>query len=210
MEMTQLPLIALYNYDPSILDGLTAPEVSELDSSLQYIDNIDPLTTEELHALLLAEIGELTPFYTDPQLLRSMIEVWAKAQRPVWIRLWQTSLFKYNPIWNKDGVFTEEVDRSGNNSGSSSTQYGRTDAHNVTGYDTNSYSPDTQDVAGGTDRGNSSGNYTDKEKRTRTEQGNIGVTTTQQMIREERDIAGFTVYSRIIEDFKHRFMVMLY
>lgn len=210
MEMTQLPLIALYNYDPTILDGLTAPEVSELDSSLSYIDNINPLTTDELHALLLAEIGELTPFYTDPVLLRSMVEVWAKAQRPIWIRLWQTSLYKYNPIWNKDGVFTEEVDRSGDNSGSSSTKYGRTDAHNVTGYDTNSYSPDTQDVAGGTDTGSISGKYTDKEKRTRTEQGNIGIVTTQQMIREERDIAGFTVYARIIEDFKHRFMLMLY
>lgn len=214
----QLPLIALYNYDNTILDGLKALEKSELDPSLEYVQNVPELSTDELHALLLAEIGEMTVFYSKPDLLKSMITIWAKAERPNWIKLWQTTLYKYNPIWNKDGEYTESVKRAGKNSGrnenSSATTYGRSNAHNVTGYDTNTYSPDTQDVESGTDSnrggGTASGEYEDSETTIRTERGNIGVVTTQAMLREEREAAVFNVYDHIIEAFKKRFCIMLY
>lgn len=216
--MIQMPLIALYNYDNTILDGLQAPHRSELDPSLEYVQNIPELSTDELHELLLAEIGELTVFYSRPDLLKSMITTWAKAERPNWIKLWQTTLFKYNPIWNKDGEYTESVKRAGGNSSrnenSSATTYGRSDAHNVTGYDTNAYSPDTQDVTSGTDSnrggGTASAEYNDTETRTRTERGNIGIVTTQTMLKEEREAAVFNIYSHIIEAFKKRFCIMLY
>ena len=40
--------------------------------------------------------------------------------------------------------------------------------------------------------------------------GNIGVTTTQKLIREQRDIEVFNLYDIIIEDFKMRFCVLVY
>ena len=40
--------------------------------------------------------------------------------------------------------------------------------------------------------------------------GNIGVTTTQQLIREQRNIDLFNLYDIIIEDFKMRFCVLIY
>lgn len=40
--------------------------------------------------------------------------------------------------------------------------------------------------------------------------GNIGVTTTQEMIRQEREIDLFNVYDIIIEDFKMRFCILVY
>ena len=40
--------------------------------------------------------------------------------------------------------------------------------------------------------------------------GNIGVTTTQKLIKEERSIDLFNVYDIIIEDFKMRFCIMVY
>ncbi len=48
--------------------------------------------------------------------------------------------------------------------------------------------------------------YTDTD----IEQGNIGVTTTQQMIQAERDLVRFNIYDLIIEDFKQRFCVLIY
>ena len=204
--MIQIPLIALYNYDNTILDGLQALNRSELDPALEYVQNIPELSTNELHELLLAEIGELTVFYSKPELLKSMITTWAKAERPNWIKLWQTSLYRYNPIWNKDGSYTET--RSGSNSGNGSTTYGRTDTENVTGFDTNIFSPNSQNVAGGTDRSTSGGTYS--ETLTRKESGNIGVTTTQQMLKEERESALFNIYDHIIEAFKKRFCLMIY
>lgn len=40
--------------------------------------------------------------------------------------------------------------------------------------------------------------------------GNIGVTTTQKLIREQRDIERFNLYDIIIEDFKMRFCILIY
>ena len=40
--------------------------------------------------------------------------------------------------------------------------------------------------------------------------GNIGVTTTQKLIREQRDIELFNLYDIIIEDFKMRFCILIY
>lgn len=40
--------------------------------------------------------------------------------------------------------------------------------------------------------------------------GNIGVTSTQQMIREQRSIELFNLYDIIIEDFKMRFCILIY
>ena len=40
--------------------------------------------------------------------------------------------------------------------------------------------------------------------------GNIGVTTTQKLIREQRDIDLFNLYDIIIQDFKMRFCILIY
>ena len=40
--------------------------------------------------------------------------------------------------------------------------------------------------------------------------GNIGVTSTQQMIKEQREIELFNIYDMIIEDFKMRFCILIY
>lgn len=56
----------------------------------------------------------------------------------------------------------------------------------------------------GTDTGTVETEYTDLE------QGNIGVTTTQQMIQAERDLVRFNIYDLIIDDFKQRFCVLIY
>lgn len=42
------------------------------------------------------------------------------------------------------------------------------------------------------------------------EQGNIGVTTTQQMIEAERELVRFNIYDVIIESFKQRFCLLIY
>lgn len=56
----------------------------------------------------------------------------------------------------------------------------------------------------GTDTGTVDTIYTD------TEQGNIGVTTTQQMIEAERELVRFNIYDVIIESFKQRFCLLIY
>ena len=40
--------------------------------------------------------------------------------------------------------------------------------------------------------------------------GNIGITTTQKLIREEREVDLFNLYDIIIEEFKMRFCILVY
>lgn len=210
MTGVSLPLIALYNYDDTILDGLKVPTDADLDPSLEYVENKPQLSDQDLRDLLLATIGEMTPVYSRPDIFKAQVDVWARTHKPEWTKLWQSTIYKYNPIWNKDGSYTEEREVSGKSSGNTTNTYGRTDTNSVTGFDTNAFSPNTQDVVGGQDKSANSGDYTTKEKLTRREAGNIGVTTTMQMVREERDIAVFNIYDYIIEAFKQRFCILIY
>ena len=56
---------------------------------------------------------------------------------------------------------------------------------------------------------NSSGASTDVKRSARM-WGNVGVTTTQQMIEEERRVSEFNISDYIIESFKLRFCLLIY
>lgn len=230
MRGAMLSILALYKYDPTIFDGLTLPDVSELNPSAELIEPIEPLDKNLLIGNILSELAELSLVYTDPDTLRPMIEIWSRLSHRVWLQLWETLLYKYNPIWNKDGKITEtrELTKDGteagtqddNTSSSSQSSYNSTLSNNVTGYDTNSYSPNTQDVGNGSNSASASGSldrdtssqyhHDEEENYTRIEQGNIGVTTTQQMLKEQREVVEFNIYHYITESFKERFCVMVY
>lgn len=122
---------------------------------------------------------------------------------------------------DQDTTDTGTVSRSGSSSGSTE--------HQVTGYDTNTYSPDTRDLTSGsaseTTTNNLAGSNDATETRNlagtsdesgtssdifdRTEKGNIGVTTTQQMIKEQREIA-MSFYDFVVQEFKKEFCVMIW
>ena len=248
------PLIAIYNQDNTVLDGLKVPKKTELPEDIEYIDPIPELSDSTLKNQLLFSLGELCPLYTDPDILKQMIKIFNDVYHSNFLTLWQTTLYKFNPIWNKDGTYTETrgltsgKTNSEQSSGSSSENlttgmtktgsvtesrsYQDTVLHNVTGFDTNSLSPAYNDETNGVDgettasnetdsgtgskTGSTSGslsgteNLTESETWTKRETGNIGVTTTQQMIREQREIVTFNMYTYIIELFKKELMVQVY
>lgn len=366
MNGVLLSIMAVYNEDDTIFDDLTLPTVEDLNTTAELIDDPEELDKDTLIDNILMELGELSLVYSDPDALKKMIKIWSKINKRPWTQLWETLLYKYNPIWNKDGTYTEartlstsgsdsgsmtdastsghtlsgtlskstvtdqdtteaentsrdrdvttvtdqdttkagttsgtlsetvDVDRdtttsststtSGNSSGTSS----ETLEHQVTGFNTDSYSPSTKDIKSGstseqssstttgsgsgaddsttattrTENGTSSETGTndvtetvdetetgtrsntgtnditvtetgtsgetlsgtgslqrttsgqksgsEAENITRREQGNIGVTTTQQMIKEQREIVQFNMYHYITEQFKERFCVMVY
>lgn len=212
------PLIAIYNYDPTILAGLHVPTEAELPKNVEYISPIPALSDDTLKQRLLFELGELCPVYIKPDVLKQMVSIFNDVYHQNFLQLWATTLYKYNPIWNKDGSYTETRDLSANskNSQSGSTS-GKRDSkitHDVTGYDTNSMSPAYDDVEATTNSGSSSGSGSndlkERETLTRKEQGNIGVTTTQAMIKEQRDIVEFNVYDHIIKMFKQNLMIQVW
>lgn len=220
--MALISIIAIQNLDPDIWRGFRVPGRPDIRPDIEPVP--DPFIPDRQVAIdyILMSCGELSLVYSDPVYLRYAIRSWTARRFPVWAELYNTMIYRYNPIWNKDGSFTEtrDLSRSENEQTAGSVNSsGSTDADlrgNVTAYDTNSYSPydqQIQDITTGSHADHSGSRDeagTEKETVTRTEKGNIGVTTTQQMIKEQREIAGFSLYDVIMQDFKTEFCVMVY
>ena len=175
-----MSLLGLYNWDATILDGLVVPVGVDRET---VINN------------LLRECAELEIIYPQPDALKFFITEWAKERLPVWNRLEATLHYEYDPISNYDRKEEWTDESSGSTAGTSESQ---TAGYNSAGADV----PESRNTA------SSSVNGTNK--RTGRAYGNIGVTTTQAMIKEEREISTFDIDHIIINEFKKTFCLLIY
>ena len=181
--MATLSILGLYKYDSSIFDLLQLP--ASLDRQT-LIDN------------LLMECGVMETYIPDPDIMKRAIGYWSAKCIGVWEALQKTKEYNYNPIWNKDGVFTEKETRDLRGTGRTGT------VNAVSAYDQSGF---TNQAKGDVDAATTDAGTITRE---RTEKGNIGLTSTQSLIQEQREVENFNVYDVIIQDFKHRFCVMVY
>lgn len=100
-----------------------------------------------------------------------------------------------------DGLFKQTRDQD---NATTETQYGRTE----TNKDETTYGK-TENVQETRTYGQQVAT-TNEGEHTLHAHGNIGVTTTQTMIRQQREIDLFNLYDIIIEDFKMRFCILVY
>ena len=245
-----LSLMGMYEYDNTILDFFHYPDKWETVDKDVFVNK------------LLLDTAELEVLYPDANIFKTAIKYWSAAEVQNWNKLYDTTVLKYNPIWNKDGTVTEIEKHVKNNNytdvtdgtiadhsstnGSQNTETSGNENTNTTnntnekdyvfGFNSENAAQSGQTVTDdtghtNTDRSenttsNSSANtdatttnntnfkHDEKEnidrEYTRTEQGNIGITTTQQMINEEREVDKFNLMDYIIDRFKQRFCLLVY
>ena len=87
-----LSVMGLYQYDPTIFDVMELPE--DLDASV-------------LKAEILSECAELEVILPDPDVFKEVLNYWSKAHISNWQHLMDVLDMEYNPLWNKDGTYTE-------------------------------------------------------------------------------------------------------
>lgn len=203
-----LSVLGLYNYDDTLFDNMAVP--AGVDKTNVLIPN------------LLADLAELEVIYPDPEIMKTIIEVWSKKQLPVWSKLMDTVNLDYNPIYNKDGYYEEDetADRDTTNSVtdvlSATVNDEGSNTNSVSAFNANDFQNREKDQIENerreeqTNSSNSSGTENGTIHRERHEYGNVGVTTTQQMIKEEREVVQFNIVNYIIEDFKQRFCILVY
>lgn len=208
MSNITLSVLGLYNYDDTLFDNMVVP--AGVDKTNVLIPN------------LLSELAELEVLYADPEIMKTIIEVWSKKQLPVWSKLMATVNLEYNPIYNKDGYYeeTETTDRDTTNSVTDTLNATVNDEGSntnlVSAFNSTTFENREKDEIENERRetqqnsSQSSGTENGEITRERHEYGNIGVTTTQQMIKEEREVSQFNIVNYIIEDFKQRFCVLVY
>lgn len=129
-----------------------------------------------------------------------------------WVKLWNTLTLEYDPIQNYS--MTETESRTGSSSGTDTIQDNANDtqstiASNTNGvYAFNSSSPSNADVQNGngtvtdtrTSNTTSTNSDTHSDTRTMTRSGNIGVTTSQQMIASERELWNWFFYDVVFKN----------
>lgn len=182
MDNIRIPLVALYNYDNSIFDGLSLP------------DGIDK---ELLIDRIMIRGGEYESVYTSVPFLKSAISNWGATHRHLidkWLEVYNKD---FEPLENYDRI-EDWTDDGNNTTKGTGTTKGSDTAHaqgNVTGTNTVS-AYNTNNLVN--DNGTSQGNTTDTTSSTQTDSttesndtthskhsgrvhGNIGVTTSMQM-----------------------------
>lgn len=217
----KLSILGLYNWDNTIFDDLALPQHVYVDENDQE-QTEDAIDKQTLVDNLLMDLAEISVIITDPDVMKLAIKSWSASCLPVWQALWDTTQYEYNPIWNKDGTVTEVEERDLEKTTDATETRNLTGSNDIqvdsktSAFNSSTMQPVDQVI---TDQDTTDGGTIDYDNtvtdggritRTRTEHGNIGVTTTQQMIKEQRDIVNFNIYRVIIEDFKQRFCIMVY
>lgn len=175
-------------------------------------------------AILLKE-GNLLMASDDAEIIINTINAVVHQLAPYkWQKLFESMNLNYNPIWNVDGtettVYGEHITTDANGERKTSTVNGQ--KHTNSEYYTVPYDSTTDHKTGSdqittdsvtdtttaeavTDT-NTSGAHTD----TVTRQGNIGVTSTQNLIKQEREIVNFNLYHTILMDVVDAITIPIY
>ena len=195
MGMPFLSIVTLTNYDDSLWDGLVAPSYEEYKDGLFTEHSLDKML---LISSICMECSDLQLIYPDWDYMQGLIAMWSATELPVWTKLYKTTMFEYNPLWNVDADITESS--SGSNSGTT----GGSNTESVAGYNSATMVAHTKDDTSGS----SSGSWSETHTTRRT--GNIGVTSSQELIERERAVDQFNIYKYIVDSFKKRFCILVY
>lgn len=206
-----MTLIGLYNYDNTLFDSLTLP---------------DGITKTMVTSAILTRSGEFEVLYSDLDFNKNMIGFIGQKWYDTFKKWYDALQIEYDPLYNYDrfeewtdsGTDTGTVGNSGNSTSSeTSSGSGQTDTF-VNAYDNNSLVEDGQSKS--QQSAESSGKDTTENTETRNlatsgshsghMYGNIGVTTSQQMLQSELDIAEWNLYEHIADVFVRELCIPVY
>lgn len=196
MIQPRMTLYGMYQYDPTLFDGVTLPE--GMDKTLMVNQ-------------IIRQSGDLFPYYQVPPQVKTAITEWFTRRKDNFAKLWQGFTAEYNPIENydrqEDSTETPNITHTLSNSG----QDASTNEADVQGYNGTDYVPNSRTKSSGT----SSTNGTDTESGTRTYtsriHGNIGVTTSAQMLEGELALRrSLDIYALIAAEFETDNLIQVY
>lgn len=210
-------LWGMYTYNDQLFSGIQIPKDPDNAPVFQLQDLIDNL---------LLDLAELEVLYTNPTFMQQAITAWSKKQFPVWQELADTLFYEYDPIenyyrresWTDKDIYGHKIESDLTHGHKITMDVEDTTVNSVTGYngstfadhDKSVFSNDDTETHSGKDSTNESHSGADTATRDGWARGNIGVMSTQQMIEMQRDVVKFNLMDYIIDDFRGRFLVLVY
>lgn len=229
--MDRLTLFGMYDYDPTLFDGMVLP---------------DGMDKQDMIDSIILKSGDLYPYYQVPYILKKQISLWFRRRLSQFEKMYIAITKEYNPIENVDGYENETISDNGSttlnrtgNTTNTNTQVIDTDTHDESqrdttventksAYDSDTYSEDTKSVTDDsiesdgtvdtttTDNGSTSltqnDSTTNSNTNTRTlhRHGNVGVTSNQYLITEEIRLRKLDLYDIICSMFEDEIIVQVY
>lgn len=220
MAKSKITLVGFYNFlqhdDVDLFEKMTLPDGIDRDT---LIGNI------------LMRGGEFEVLFSNPSFMMNMIEIWAKKHYRTFEKWVYALNFEYEPLYNfdryedfeetKDDKEKTDLNTQVDVTGKNKTDNNGSLNHNVSAFDQSSgYTPKDQDITQNTQNmdgenhtknsGDTTRKFDGSLKHKGHLYGNIGVTTSQQMLESELDIATWNLYEHITDLFLEEFCIYTY
>lgn len=170
--------------------------------------------------------GAMTPVYNTTDSYTYFHKLFFKTWGVQIKKLFDTMDYEYEPLENYRRVEDLKSDTSentsgnenGNDSSSSNSQNSSTVENKTSAYNESLYQPESQETEQGNSSGSTNGqNHKDytREKKSGIKEDNIirglnGLFTTQQLIKQEREIAEFNVYQWIVNKYMEELFICVF
>ena len=179
-----LSIMGMYEYDNTLFDGLDIPTYIDPNNTTHVVDKTDVINS------IMLECAELEVIYPAFDTMKLAIGVWSASNQETWQNMYKSQMIEYNPIWNVDADV--KITRTNNASGEN--------INAVQGFNTSSWANANKD--------NSTLHSGESVTERRT--GNIGVTSSEKLLKEFREVAEFSIIKFITDSFKRRFCILVY
>lgn len=198
--LEKITLLGLNDYDSDTLwKNLTIPEGIDKDVLINTI---------------LDREGEFPLLHPDLNYMSWAIGVWSKRWQRTMEKWLEVMQLDYNPIENYDRIenWTDTGNGSSNSKRTSNSSNSSTTIHGVSAYNENEFQNDSNDSLTESISANEGINSDQSQKNIHDGRvhGNIGVTTSQQMARDQLDLVGFNLYENISLLFRREFCIGVY
>lgn len=183
MHQATITLSGMYNYGNTLFDELVLPE---------------GINKDDMIGSLLMNCYGLEVLYPDPVTFKAAIGYWSRKRIGNWERMKKALDIEYDPLYNYDRTeeWSESEQSAGNDSGT---------VDNLrTSYDSEQLRQ--------TDQANSRGSSEASLERSHKARmfGNIGVTTSQQMLEAEINVSTINLMDIISNEFRKEFCLLVY
>ena len=163
---------------------------------------------------ILLRAGEFEVVYSNPFFYQNAIGVWSDKHKNTFEKWINALSIEYNPVENYDRMEEWEDKSNGNSIGETkgTTSLNSINENRVSAFDSDLYQPDSynSNTSNGNDESNTKTNSINNSKHVGRVHGNIGVTTTQQMLESELSLAAWNVYEHITDLFIEEFCIAIY
>lgn len=202
--MSRITLWGFYNYtDKTLFDSAPMPEGIE---------------KQDLVDLIMVECGDLFPYYQQPYYLKMQIDNFFKRKKPNFDKMVEALNAEYDPLENYDkkedwsDTFNEHVkgeadDKTTSKSdGNGESKISAMDSDELvtdTGSSSHNEGESTAHTSNKADRDN-------KNIHSGRVHGNIGVTTSMQLIKEELELRKYDIMENIVRAFEKDVIIQVY